>query len=67
MSLSLINLVQSSILSSAYQRLKEETMYYFCKESNNLGCIFANVLGPAGDLPKEVLGIQEFSQHLWTV
>lgn len=39
---------------------------FFCEQSNNLGCIFVNILSNIGDLPREVLGIEDFSQHFMT-
>lgn len=67
MSLDVINLEESSILSSLDQRLFEEPMYYFCKQTYNLICIFANSLSNVGGLPREVLRIQDFSQHFTAV
>lgn len=49
------------------QRLYEEPMYYFCKQSYNLICIFVNSLSNVGGLPREVLRIQDFSQHFTAV
>lgn len=63
MSLDVVNLGESSILSSLDQRLYEDLMYYFCKESYNLICIFVNSLSNVGGLPREVLRIQDFSQQ----
>lgn len=63
MSLDVVNLEESSILSSFDQRLYEEPMYYFCKQSYNLICIFINSLSDVGGLLGEVLRIQDFSQQ----
>lgn len=67
MSLDVINLEESSILSSLDQRLHEEPMYYFRKQTNNLICIFVNSLSNVGGLPREVLRIQDFSQRFTAV
>lgn len=67
MSLDVVNVEESSILSSLDQRLYEEPMYYFCKQSYNLICIFVNSLRNVGGLPREVLRIQDFSQHFTAV
>lgn len=42
-------------------------MYYFCKQSYNLICIFVDSLSNVGGLPREVLRIQDFSQHFTAV
>lgn len=67
MSLDVVNLEESSILSSLDQRLYEEPMYCFCKQSYNLICIFVNSLSNVGGLPREVLRIQDFFQHFTAV
>lgn len=41
-------------------------MYYFCNQRDNLSCIFVNALHNVADLPREVLGIQDFSQGFTT-
>lgn len=63
MSLDVVNLGESSTLPSLDQRLYEDLMYYFCKQSYNLICIFVNSLSNVGGLPREVLRIQDFSQQ----